>query len=203
MAYAIPLTDRRANERVVTPIMLEYRVGNQIGCDLTYDLSETGLFLCTGKAAAVGRRIFMTLHLGAQGTLRMLGTVVRAATLGKAQLPGVGVRFEGLYSEDRLTLQRFISTTLRSLKGLPLQDEVETQLQVPTPTFAKPQRIRPRAELSIRRVERHWVPRDISLELRKTAVWLFYWALIIGPVLAAYFILKGVLVFLDSVQIGI
>ncbi len=202
MAYAIPLTDRRANERVVTPVMLEYRVGNQIGCDLTYDLSETGLFLCTGKAAAIGRRMFMTLHLGAQGTLRMLGTVVRAAKLGKSQLPGVGVKFEGLYSEDRLALRRFISTTLRSLKGLPLDVEPDEPVLAPVPTFAKPKKIRPRAELSIRRVERHWVPQDITEELQKTGVWLFYWALIIGPMVAAYFILKGILTFLDSVQIG-
>ena len=200
MAHAVPLTERRFGERVVAPLMVEYRVGPFTGRDLTHDVSDTGLFICTNKEAGIGSRIYLTLHLGARGVLRILGKVVRTARLGLSALPGLGIEFDALYEDDRLMLRKYLRTNLTRVRGYAPPEE---QL-VPVPVRAKPipGTKEPRAELSVRRVERRWLPKDITTDLQRLGGWLFYYSLMALPFVVAYFILMAVLQILDAIPMA-
>ena len=199
MGYAVPLAERRFGERVVTPLMVEYRVGPFAGSDLTHDVSETGLFVCTNKVANIGTRIYLTLHLGTRGVLRILGRVVRHAKLGLSALPGLGVRFDALYDDDKSLLRQYLRDSVRRVRGTEL-------LELPQPVPVKkvaPLSVQPRAELSIRRVERRWVPKDITQDLQRLGGWFFYYSLVALPFVVAYFMLMAVLQFLDAIPMGL
>lgn len=200
MAYAVPLSERRYNERVVAPLMVEYRAGAHSGRDLTHDVSETGLFVCTNKEPRIGTRIYLTLHLGTQGVLRILGEVVRLAKLGLSNLPGIGVKFDALYEDDRMLLRGYLRDSIVRVRGVDLlQPE-----PAPVPVKAIPAAgVEPRAELSIRRVERHWIPRDITEDLQRLGGWFLYYSLVALPFVVAYFILTVVLQLLDAIPVGI
>jgi Tfp pilus assembly protein PilZ len=100
-------SERRAAERTVATVGVEYALGEESGRALTADLSETGLFLLTDRAPSVGETVRLTLHLTAHTTLRVLGTVARAVTDGP--LRGIGVTFAGMLRAGAETLREFLA----------------------------------------------------------------------------------------------
>ena len=201
----LPNSDRRVHHRVMTPLLVEYNVYGEPDRALTQDVSESGVFLCSDRQPSLGTRVQMTLRLGLHGSLRILGRVMRTASLGASQLPGFAVRFIGLYREDRQLIRRYLDDVIIATHGMMLSDPepVPVPIRGNQQTARSPAADEPRASFSLRTALPTLATRDITDDLRKALFWALYWALILVPLLGAYYLLSGVIGFLDTIPIGL
>lgn len=113
-------TDRRRGTRVPTSVKAEFRCRGATGTAMTVDLSRDGLFLHTTRSAPVGSSIHLRFFLLDQREpIRILGTVARVVRPGTGALPGLGVRFEAAYAQERETLEAFVAENLAKIGVAP------------------------------------------------------------------------------------
>ena len=105
MAIQPEAYERRASVRVKSRLPAQFKAGSAAGQTFTTDISEGGLFLITDEDPPLGSRAHVHLELGTAQPIRILGDVVR-----KASMPalGIAVRFESMTLDDRNRLGDWI-----------------------------------------------------------------------------------------------
>jgi uncharacterized protein (TIGR02266 family) len=110
----VPLLERQES-RIPASLRVEFTAHAASYSAYTKDLSPHGAFLKTVRPFAVGTRLRLLIHLPrGRPPLALEGEVRRVvgAGTGGHLLPGVGVRFLDLSSEDLRLLQEFIAERL-------------------------------------------------------------------------------------------
>lgn len=101
--------DRRRSERADMTIRIDYATIDELFSEFTRDINEGGLFIETEKPKDPGTEVTMEFRLpGASESIKTIGRVVRV-TSGDAQNPaGMGIEFDELTDQDRVTINGMI-----------------------------------------------------------------------------------------------
>jgi uncharacterized protein (TIGR02266 family) len=93
--------DKRKHPRIVVHIQATYRSGNLTLDSYATNLSQTGLFLASRSSDPIGTESQVTLSLPGR-TVRLSAHVVWCGS------DGMGVRFNNLSRDDRLSIANFL-----------------------------------------------------------------------------------------------
>ncbi len=105
---------RRPRVRIITPVFAEGRDDDPIG--LSYDISNSGLFIECEPRMAEGARIGLSFGVpGQTEPVRVIGRVARVSRGGESSPsggPGLGIEFESYGRHDRVILERYLQEGL-------------------------------------------------------------------------------------------
>lgn len=107
--------EKRQHRRAPTSFSVEYKVNNTIGRCIATDISQSGMFLNISPPPEIGSRIYLSFILPGYSKLpplKVVGKVVRIVSIGKGQIPGIGIEFDLIYAESRETIRSFIRKVL-------------------------------------------------------------------------------------------
>ena len=101
--------ERRRTDRSLVTVRIDYATVDEMFSEFTRDINEGGLFIETEKPHRPGTEVSMQFHLpGSSEALRTIGRVVRVTSGSVGSLPGMGIEFDELTSEDRVKIDRIV-----------------------------------------------------------------------------------------------
>ena len=105
MAIQTEAHEKRVGPRVQSRLPVQFKAGTVSGQTVTSDISESGLYILTDEDPPLGARVHVHVELGTTQPVRILGEVVR-----KASMPGlgIGVRFDSMTQADKTRLSEFV-----------------------------------------------------------------------------------------------
>jgi diguanylate cyclase (GGDEF)-like protein/PAS domain S-box-containing protein len=105
---------RRPRVRIITPVFAEGQEDDPLG--LTYDISNSGLFIECEPRVAEGARLGLSFGVpGQTEPVRVIGRVARVSRGGESSPsggPGLGIEFESYGQRDRVIIERYLQEGL-------------------------------------------------------------------------------------------
>jgi uncharacterized protein (TIGR02266 family) len=101
--------ERRRSNRAEMVVRIDYATVDELFSEFTRDINEGGLFIETEKPKPVGTEVTMQFNLpGTDQRFTTIGRIVRISQGAEGALPGVGIEFDELTSDDRTKIDSLI-----------------------------------------------------------------------------------------------